>query len=178
MRKAHLFGMTEDAAFAFLAAAPVVHLASVRDDGAPLLRTVNAVVEGGAVCFHGAPAGEKTEAIGREVVIAAEEIVASIPSWFIDPERACPATTLYRSVQAHGVLETIDEPAAKARVQGGEDVAGDDVMCIPRAGHRVHDAGQVLVLDGRCKLSLTGVLHGHEVEFFGGAHAASLPRPV
>ncbi len=50
---------TEDEGRDLLGRAPVVHLAMVNESGAPLLRTVNAVVEGGVLAFHGAPAGEK-----------------------------------------------------------------------------------------------------------------------
>src|SRR5262249_16385942 len=57
-----------------------------------------------------------TETIGREAVVSAEEIVASLPSYFIDPERACPATTLYRSAQVHGVVERVDDAEEKALV--------------------------------------------------------------
>jgi GNAT superfamily N-acetyltransferase/nitroimidazol reductase NimA-like FMN-containing flavoprotein (pyridoxamine 5'-phosphate oxidase superfamily) len=67
------------------------------------------------VIFHGSPVGEKQEAAGRPAVISVEESVASVPSYFSDPERACPATTLYRSVQVHGLLEEVREPAKKAR---------------------------------------------------------------
>ncbi|MEZ4308591.1 MAG: pyridoxamine 5'-phosphate oxidase family protein [Polyangiaceae bacterium] len=81
-----------------------------------MLRTLNAVVDEGALCFHGAPVGEKMEALGRTAVVCAEEIVASIPSYFLDPERACPATTLYRSAQAHGILTEVTSPERKARV--------------------------------------------------------------
>jgi GNAT superfamily N-acetyltransferase/predicted FMN-binding regulatory protein PaiB len=103
-------------ALAFLAAAPVVHLASTTPDGTPLVRTLHGVIVDGALCFHAAPVGEKHEALGRAVVIAAEEIVANVPSYFLDAERACPATTLYRSVQLHGVLESVEPPFEKARV--------------------------------------------------------------
>jgi ribosomal protein S18 acetylase RimI-like enzyme/nitroimidazol reductase NimA-like FMN-containing flavoprotein (pyridoxamine 5'-phosphate oxidase superfamily) len=99
-----------------LARAPVVHVATTTASGEPMLRTVHGVVVGGHVAFHGAPAGEKVEAVGRPVVIAAEETVAQIPSYFVDPERACPATTYYRSVQVHGVLEEVTAPDAKALV--------------------------------------------------------------
>lgn len=94
----------------------VVHLASTTADGAPLLRTVHGVVVRGALAFHGAPAGEKMEVIGREAVVSAEEVVAAIPSYFIDPERACPATTLYRSAQLHGRIERVDDAEEKAEV--------------------------------------------------------------
>lgn len=81
--------MDRDAAVALLERAPFVHLASTTPDGRPLIRTVHGVVVGDSLCFHGAPVGEKTETEGREAVVSAEEIVASIPSYFMDPERAC-----------------------------------------------------------------------------------------
>ena len=81
-----------------------------------MLKSVHGVVDEGWVCFHGSPAGEKTSLVGRPVVIGVEETVARLPSYFMDPQKACPATTLYRSAQAHGVLQAIDEPARKARV--------------------------------------------------------------
>ena len=103
-------------AVALLERSGVVHLASTTADGAPLLRTVHGVVVRGALAFHGAPAGEKMEVIGREAVVSAEEVVAAIPSYFLDPERACPATTLYRSAQVHGRIERVDDPEEKAEV--------------------------------------------------------------
>ncbi len=115
MRK-EIFRMDRAGAVALLERVPVVHLASTTPDGRPLIRTVHGVVVGDALAFHGAPAGEKTETEGRDAVVSAEEIVAAIPSYFLDPERACPATTLYRSVQIHGKIERVDDPSEKARV--------------------------------------------------------------
>lgn len=101
-----------------LARAKVIHLASVLPDGQPMLRTLHAVVHAGALYFHGAPAGEKLEAIGRPAVVTAEEVLAEIPSYFLDPERACPATTYYESAQAHGlVIEVSDEEEKAAALQ-------------------------------------------------------------
>jgi GNAT superfamily N-acetyltransferase len=54
--------------------------------------------------------------IGTPVVVQCEEIVAEVPSYFMDPVRACPATTLYESAQVHGVLERVDDVDAKAAV--------------------------------------------------------------
>lgn len=108
--------MGEDGAWAVLTRTPWVHLASTAEDGRPILRALHAVVVDGAVCFHGAPKGEKNEAVGRPAVVAAEERVANIPSWFFHPERACPATTLYRSAQVEGRLDTVEDRDAKARV--------------------------------------------------------------
>lgn len=102
-------------AAAFLAEQPEVHLAGSLEDGTPVLKTVHGVEVDGWLCFHSAPKGEKTSLLGRPVVLGAEEVVAVIPSTFFDPERACPATTYYRSAQAHGTLEAIDEPERKAR---------------------------------------------------------------
>jgi len=118
MRRERFFRMARGEAMALVADAAVVHLATTTPDGAPVLRTLHPVVVDGDVCFHAAAVGEKTEALGRAVVLSAEEIVASIPSYFVDAERACPATTLYRSVQLHGTLEAVDDEAQKARVLG------------------------------------------------------------
>jgi GNAT superfamily N-acetyltransferase/nitroimidazol reductase NimA-like FMN-containing flavoprotein (pyridoxamine 5'-phosphate oxidase superfamily) len=116
MRRERFFRMAGAEALELLGAAPVVHLATTTPDGAPLLRTLHGVIVDDSLCFHAAPVGEKTAAMGRPVVISAEEIVATVPSHFSDPERACPATTLYRSVQLHGLLESVEPPFEKARV--------------------------------------------------------------
>src|SRR4051794_24993814 len=119
MRRARFFAMSRGEAMELLAAAPVVHLATTTPDGAPVLRTLHPVVVDGDVCFHAAAVGEKAQSLGRAAVVSAEEVVASIPSWFVDAERACPATTLYRSVQLHGTLEAVDDRDHKARVLAG-----------------------------------------------------------
>lgn len=116
MRREQLFRMDRAEAMALLRTARVVHLATTSPTGVPILRTVHGIVLDDAVYFHGSPVGEKTEGLGREVVLSAEEIVASIPSYFVDPQRACPATTLYRSVQVHGVLEEVTSREEKARM--------------------------------------------------------------
>ncbi len=110
------FRMPRAEALELLSRANVIHLATTDEAGSPILRTVHGVVVDGHVAFHGAPAGEKMLALGREVVLSAEETVAAIPSYFTDPERACPATTLYRSVMVHGVLTKVDDPRTKERV--------------------------------------------------------------
>jgi nitroimidazol reductase NimA-like FMN-containing flavoprotein (pyridoxamine 5'-phosphate oxidase superfamily)/predicted N-acetyltransferase YhbS len=108
------FRMSAAQARSFLVEAEVIHLAMTRGDGAPVLRTLNAAVSEDWLLFHAAPSGEKAACIGRPVVAQAEQIVATIPSYFSDPERACPATTYFRSVQVHGTLERIDDPHLKA----------------------------------------------------------------
>jgi nitroimidazol reductase NimA-like FMN-containing flavoprotein (pyridoxamine 5'-phosphate oxidase superfamily) len=108
--------MDRERAVDLLRRAPAVHVASTSPDGGPVLRVVHAVVVGDAIAFHGAPAGEKAEAVGRPAVISAEETVATMPSYFIDAQRACPATTYYLSAQVVGTLERVDDGAEKARV--------------------------------------------------------------
>lgn len=115
MRKA-IYRGEELEARALLARAPAIHLATTDEDGSPILRTLHAVLDGDALFFHGAPAGEKMRGLGRLAVVSAEETVASIPSFFVDPERACPATTYYVSTQAHGRIEEVTDLETKARV--------------------------------------------------------------
>ena len=111
---------SDDEARAIFARSRVMHLATTDLRGDPVLRTVHGVlvVDGRetTIAFHGAPVGEKMEGIGRKAVLSAEEIVASIPSFFVDPERACPATTYYLSAQAHGTLELVGDPDDKAEI--------------------------------------------------------------
>lgn len=115
MRRAE-FAMSTAEARTLLAELPVVHLASTLSDGAPVLRTVNSVVVDDWVAFHAAPKGEKTGFLGRDAVLQAEEDLGMVPSTFFDHEKACPATTYYRSVQVHGVVEELTDPPLKARV--------------------------------------------------------------
>lgn len=108
------FAMSHAQALEFLKQAEVLHLALTRPDGAPVLRTLNAVVSDDWLLFHGSVAGEKAQCFGRPAVVQAEQIVVTVPSYFTDPERACPATTFFRSVQVHGTLERITDPHVKA----------------------------------------------------------------
>jgi nitroimidazol reductase NimA-like FMN-containing flavoprotein (pyridoxamine 5'-phosphate oxidase superfamily)/GNAT superfamily N-acetyltransferase len=110
------FSSDREQALAFLARAEVIRLATTTPDGEPVLRTLNAVVDEDYLLFHGAKAGEKSLALGRSAVAAADEVIATVPSYFVDPERACPATTYYESVQVHGSIERLDDPDRKARM--------------------------------------------------------------
>ena len=104
----------ETMAWEVLRAAPTLKLATTSPDGEPLLRTVHGVVLDGAVLFHSAVRGEKLQAIGRPAVLSADEVLAEVPSTWLDPERACPATTLYRSAMVHGKLTERTEGKAEA----------------------------------------------------------------
>jgi nitroimidazol reductase NimA-like FMN-containing flavoprotein (pyridoxamine 5'-phosphate oxidase superfamily)/GNAT superfamily N-acetyltransferase len=134
MRK-EVFRMGREEAVALLGRAPMVHLASTTEAGEPVLRALHGVVVRGALAFHAAPMGEKAEALGRSAVVAAEEVVASIPSSFLDPERACPGTTLYRSAEVHGRVVRVEDPAHKAEV-----LAALMAKYPPEGGHAPLDA--------------------------------------
>ncbi|MBK8235764.1 MAG: GNAT family N-acetyltransferase [Deltaproteobacteria bacterium] len=111
-----VFRTPTETARELFARSPSFELASTTPDGRPVLRTLHGVVLDGALAFHGAPTGEKLEIVGREAVVAVHEVIAALPSYFTDPERACPATTLYESAQAHGVVTQVTEPTRKAAV--------------------------------------------------------------
>jgi nitroimidazol reductase NimA-like FMN-containing flavoprotein (pyridoxamine 5'-phosphate oxidase superfamily)/predicted N-acetyltransferase YhbS len=110
------FRSDREHALAFLRRADVVRLATSTPDGEPVLRALNAVVVDEHLMFHGAKAGEKALTVGRAAVAAADEVIASIPSYFVDPELACPATTFYESVQVKGRIELIEDAERKARM--------------------------------------------------------------
>jgi GNAT superfamily N-acetyltransferase/nitroimidazol reductase NimA-like FMN-containing flavoprotein (pyridoxamine 5'-phosphate oxidase superfamily) len=75
---------------------------------------MHAVVHDGALWLHGSPENTLADLAGTRVVAEAEEIVARIPSWMRDPQKACPATTYYRSAWVHGTLVPVDDARAKA----------------------------------------------------------------
>ncbi len=93
----------------------VAHLCHVDADG-PHVRPLHPVVWDGRVWFHGAAKGEKTHWIERQAVLTAHEIVAEVPSTAFDDQRACPATTWFRSAEVRGRLVSLDDPEARAQV--------------------------------------------------------------
>lgn len=95
---------------------PYVHVAGTTEQGEPVLRVLHGVVVDQRLCFHAADIGEKTSMLGRPAVAMTQKIVAEVPSYATDPERACPATTYYRSAQTSGVLRRIDDVQTKAAV--------------------------------------------------------------
>lgn len=110
------FPWPREQALALLQAADTAHFALLGEDGLPLLRCLHVVVDDEALCFHASPVGRKAAAIGRPAVASVERVLAVVPSYAFDPQRACPATTWYQSVQVRGVLERVEDPVRKARV--------------------------------------------------------------
>ncbi|MBX2801802.1 MAG: GNAT family N-acetyltransferase [Myxococcales bacterium] len=107
------FALTEDEGWELLRRAPQVRVAAVVD-GQPLLRTMHAALVGRRLVLHGTPRSTKAAWEGTPVVAAAEEVVARVPSWMRHPEKACPATTYYRSVQLDGHMVKLDDPELRA----------------------------------------------------------------
>jgi nitroimidazol reductase NimA-like FMN-containing flavoprotein (pyridoxamine 5'-phosphate oxidase superfamily)/GNAT superfamily N-acetyltransferase len=114
MRHDELRGSTPSA-MALLRRATMFHLATTTPEGAPVLRTLDAALLSDGLYFHGSRAGEKALCMGRPAVASAVELVAHVPSWMVHPHDASRASTLYRSVQIHGTLREVHEPAEKAR---------------------------------------------------------------
>lgn len=108
-----------DRALGLLRRAPTHYLATTTPEGEPVLRCLNGVLLDDHLLFHGAIAGEKSSCLGRPAVVSAHEEIADIPSYFVDEEKACPATTYYRSVQARGTLIDIVPVEQKARLLQG-----------------------------------------------------------
>ncbi len=103
-------------ALALLATADTAHFALTGEDGQPLLRCLHVVIDADALCFHASLHGQKSVAVGKLAVAGVERKLAVVPSYAFDPERACPATTWYLSVQVRGLLERVEDPHRKARI--------------------------------------------------------------
>jgi GNAT superfamily N-acetyltransferase/nitroimidazol reductase NimA-like FMN-containing flavoprotein (pyridoxamine 5'-phosphate oxidase superfamily) len=103
-------------ALELLATADTAHFALTGADGQPLLRCLHVVLDGDALCFHASLHGQKSLAVGKPAVAGVERTLAIVPSYAFDPERACPATTWYQSVQVRGLLERVEDPPRKAAI--------------------------------------------------------------
>ncbi|UQZ33256.1 flavin-nucleotide-binding protein [Paenibacillus sp. PK3_47] len=86
--------------------------------GFPRVTPLNFVYTEGCFYFHGSHAGGKMEAIRRQpqVCFTVADEYALIPSYFSDPELACPATAYFKSVTAYGKAELVESPDEKAAV--------------------------------------------------------------
>src|SRR5690606_32828375 len=94
--------------------------------------------------------------------------VALVPSYFVDPEMACPATTYYRSVQVHGMLRDVDDLARKAAA-----LAAFMAHQQPEGGH-----APIRVEDPRYAKELRAVrVFGVEAERITGKESLGQDRP-
>jgi GNAT superfamily N-acetyltransferase/predicted FMN-binding regulatory protein PaiB len=126
--------------------ASTVQIAGCTPEGRPVLRTLNTVVWREGLAFHAAHAGEKLELLGQPVVAQVQHEVALIPSHWMHPERACPATCWYRSAQLHGRLVAVEDLDDKAEV-----LQAIMARYQPEGGHRTitaHDPMYTAVVRG------------------------------
>lgn len=93
-----------------------VRFAWADEHGRPRARSLNAVLVDGALCFHGGDRGEKLGMLDRPTLAVVEEVVAQVPSYWVHPRNACPASTYYESAQAEGVVRRIEDEVRKAQV--------------------------------------------------------------
>ncbi|MCG5054191.1 MAG: GNAT family N-acetyltransferase [Myxococcales bacterium] len=106
---------TREQAWKLLSTADYVRF-SASVDGQQVVRCFNVAVVDGTLCFHGGRRGGKQALIGATVLASAEEVVAQVPSYWVDPVMACPASTYYLSAQAAGTVRPITDLHGKARV--------------------------------------------------------------
>ncbi|GGH61863.1 hypothetical protein GCM10008014_37740 [Paenibacillus silvae] len=93
-------------------------LGTVSPEGEPRVTPLNFVYMDGCFYFHGSLAGEKMKQIKQHSLVSftvAEEF-SLIPSFFSDPELACPATSFFKSVMAAGYAEPVKELEIKGKV--------------------------------------------------------------
>lgn len=86
------------------------------EKGQPRVTPLNFVYFEGSFYFHGSHAGGKMEAIRRQqqVCFTVADEFALIPSYFSDPELACPATSYFKSVTAYGKASPVEDANEKA----------------------------------------------------------------
>lgn len=91
-------------------------LGYVRPDGSPGMVALNYVRSGDTIYFHGSPEGEKMRSFAgdpRAVFMVADGF-SLLPSFWREPERACPASQYYKAVVVRGEVRALDTRAEKA----------------------------------------------------------------
>ena len=93
-------------------------LGTVGPDGEPRVTPLNFLYMDGCFYFHGSLAGEKMKQIKQysSVSFTVAEKFSLIPSFFSDPELACPATSFFKSVMASGQAEPVEDLDLKSKV--------------------------------------------------------------
>lgn len=112
-------------------------LGTADEEGIPRVTPLNFAYVNGAFYFHGSRMGEKMDHLRRTpaVCFTIADEYALIPSYFTDPEMACPATAYFKSVTAIGKAVIVDDLEEKA-------LAMEALMqkLQPEGGYRAIDA--------------------------------------
>ena len=92
------------------------HLAIVSRDGYPRTVPMNFVLVGDRIYFHGAPDGEKAEALARgdRVTFCVYTALAATPSYWRSANYACPASQYFRSALVRGRGGVVRDAGEKA----------------------------------------------------------------
>jgi len=85
--------------------------------GWPLVRPLNFVLHEDRLYFHGDEEGEKMHALRADprATFTAVCDYSLIPSYFVHPRNACPATQYYAAVLLTGRVREVSDPREKAR---------------------------------------------------------------
>ncbi|MDU5141338.1 MAG: pyridoxamine 5'-phosphate oxidase family protein [Paenibacillus dendritiformis] len=91
-------------------------LGTIHPDGWPELTPLNFVYHNDCLYFHGSAAGQKMKNMkaDQRVTFAVAKEYAIVPSYFTNPELACPATAFFKSVLIKGYAEILTDLAEKA----------------------------------------------------------------
>lgn len=112
------FDMAEnrEEAEAFLAEMTHGFLGTIGPGGWPGVTPLNYVYHADAIYFHGARIGEKMTSIAADprVTFTVAKEFAIIPSYFTDPEMACPASAYFKSVSIRGRAHAVEDLEEKA----------------------------------------------------------------
>lgn len=116
MRRKEFKVEQEEELEAFLNEMSFGFLGTIDEQGRPRVTPLNFVYIGGYFYFHGSHAGGKMEAIRKmdKVCFTVADEFALIPSYFTDPQMACPATAFFKSVTAFGTAEIVTDLSEKA----------------------------------------------------------------
>ncbi|MGQ9556139.1 MAG: pyridoxamine 5'-phosphate oxidase family protein, partial [Anaerolineae bacterium] len=121
----------------WLKEALVGRLATVDEEGYPVIKPVNFVYDSGCIFFHSAPEGEKLDDIRRDARVGFEidRLFAITPP----PQRGCQTHCFYQSVIIRGVArilgETEDQPVKERALRlliekyssGSRELSTEDV---------------------------------------------------
>ena len=120
MRRSTFHMKEEDEIQQFLEEMSFGFLGTHGDDGYPHMTPLNFVYHEGAFYMHGSRAGQKMKNLrqNERVTFAVAKEYSLIPSYWLDPVLACPATAFFKSVFVRGEAVVVEDLAEKAAAFG------------------------------------------------------------
>jgi len=116
MRRSTFHMKEQEEIEAFLQEMTFGFLGTYGEDGYPHMTPLNFAYANGAFYMHGSRVGQKMNNLraNPRVTFAVAKEFALIPSYWIDPEIACPATAFFKSVFVRGEAVVVEEAEEKA----------------------------------------------------------------